>query len=70
MGDFRCHSLEIKFFLVMNSPGGPGMVNGQTLPQNAVRITIATLSIFCAKTKIALTGVRSRVRESLASQLI
>ena len=43
------------------------MVNGQTLPKNAMRsIMIATLSSFGAKTKIALTGVRIRVRESLA----
>ena len=26
--DFWCHSLEIKFSLVMSCPGGPGMVNG------------------------------------------
>ena len=31
---------------------------------------IAALSIFGAKLKIALTGVRSRVRESLAKRLI
>ena len=37
MGDFLCHSLEIKFSLVMSSPGGPGMVNGYTLPQNAMQ---------------------------------
>ena len=29
-------SLEIKFSLAMNSPGGPGMVNGKTLSQNAI----------------------------------
>ena len=28
MCDFWCHSLEIKFSLVLSSPGGPGMVNG------------------------------------------
>ena len=33
-------------------------------------MTIAALSIFGAKTKIALTSVRSRVRESLAKWLI
>ena len=33
-------------------------------------MAIAALSIFGAKLKIALTGVRSRVRESLANWLI
>ena len=33
-------------------------------------MTIAALSSFGAKLKIALTGVRSRVRESLAKRLI
>ena len=64
MGYFRCHSLEIKFSLVMSSPGGPGI--------NAIQhhgFMVVTLSIFGARTKIALTGVRSRVRESLASRL-
>ena len=48
-------------------------------PKMQSSITIATLSIFGAKTKYkqtnkkkkkTLTGVRSRVRESLASQLM
>ena len=43
---------------------------GKHDPKKQCSITIATLSIFGARTKIALTGVRSRVRESLASQLI
>ena len=37
MGDFRCHSVEINFSVVMRSPGGPGMVNGLTLPKNALQ---------------------------------
>ena len=41
-------------------PGGTGPCS----------IMIAILSIFGAKTKIALTGVRSRFRETLASSLI
>ena len=31
------HSLEIKFSLVMSSSGDSGMVNGQTLPKNAMQ---------------------------------
>ena len=33
-------------------------------------MAITALSIFGAKLKVALTGVRSRVRESLAKRLI
>ena len=33
-------------------------------------MAVAALSIFGAKLKMALTGVRSRVRESLAKRLI
>ena len=43
---------------------------GKYYPKMQCNIMIATLLIFGAKTEIALTGVRSRVRESLASQLI
>ena len=65
------HSLEIKFFLVMYSPQGPDMViMDKHIPKMQCSITITRLSIFGAKTKTALTGVRSRVKESLASQLI
>ena len=60
----------MQFSLVMSSPGGPGMVNGYTLPQNAMQHHDSYVVIFCAKTKIALTGVRSRVRDPLASQLL
>ena len=38
---------------------------GQNYSKMQYSTTIATVSIFGAKTKIALTGVRSRVRESL-----
>ena len=69
MGEVRCHSLQIKFSLVMSCPGGPGMVNGQTLPQNSIQHHDSYVVIFGAK-KNPLTGVRSRVRESIASQLI
>ena len=55
-----------KFSLVLSSPGGPGMANGSKLPQNAMQHHDSYVEIFDAKTKIALTGVRSRVRESLA----
>ena len=51
----------------MSSPGDPGIVNGQTLPQNAVQYHDSYIIIFGAKTKIALTGVPSIVRESLES---
>ena len=51
----------------MSSPGGPGIVNGCTLPQNAVKHHDSYVDIFSVKTNIALTAVRSRVRESLAS---
>ena len=43
---------------------------GEYYPKMQCSTTIAMLSIFGARTKIALTGVRSRVRESLVSQLI
>ena len=43
---------------------------GKHYPKKQCSIMIATLSVFGAKTKIVLTGVRSRVRESLASQII
>ena len=36
---------------------------GKHYPKIQCSMTIAALSIFGAKTKIALTGVRSRVRE-------
>ena len=32
VGDFGCHFPEINFSPVISSPGGPGMVNGLTLP--------------------------------------
>ena len=43
---------------------------GKPYPKMQFGMTIAALSIFAAKTKTALTGVRSRVRESLAKRLI
>ena len=61
------------FSLVMNSPGGPVIVNGPTgkyFPKMHCSMAIHALSIFGAKLNIALTSVRSRVRESLAKQLI
>ena len=57
------------FSLVMSSPGGPGMVNGYILPENALQRDYSCVVNFGVKLKIALTGVRSRVRESLAKQL-
>ena len=39
---------------------------GKYYPQMHCSMAIHVLSIFGAKLKIALTGVRSRVRESLA----
>ena len=42
---------------------------GKYRPKMQCRMAIAALSGFGAKTKIALTGVRSRVRESLAKRL-
>ena len=44
------------------------MVNGH-YPKMQCSITTAMLSIFGARKKTALTGVRSSVREFLASQL-
>ena len=58
------------FSLAMTSPGGPGMVNGQISPQNALQHDDSSVVNFGAKLKLALTGVRSRVRESLAKRLI
>ena len=46
------------------------MVNGLILPQNALQHGDNCVVNFGAKLKIALTGVRSRVRESLAKRLI
>ena len=45
-------------------------MKGQTLPQNAMQYDDGCVVNFGAKTKIALAGVRSRVRESLAKWLI
>ena len=70
MGDLWCHSLEINFSLVMSSPGGPVMVMGKYYPKMQCSIMITAFLMFGAKTKIVLTGVRSRVRESLAKWLI
>ena len=55
------------FSLAMSSLGGPDMVNGSILPQKALQHSDSCVVKFCAKLKIALTGVRSRVRESLAN---
>ena len=48
----------------MSSPGGLDMVN--RLPQNALQHGDSCVVNFGSKLKIALTGVRSRIRESLA----
>ena len=61
---------KLFFSIVMRSPGGSGMVNGLILPQNALQHDNNCVVNFSAKLKIALTGVRSRVRESLAKRLI
>ena len=50
------------FSLVMSSPGGPDMVNGYILSPNALQHGDSCFVNFGAKLKIALTGVRSRVR--------
>ena len=52
----------------MSSSGGPDMVNGLLLSKKSM--AIAVLSIFGAELKIVLTGVHSRVRESLSKRLI
>ena len=64
------HSLEVNFSVVMSSPGSPRMVNERTLNQNVVQQDDSCFVIFGAKIKIAPTGVRSRVWESLAKWLI
>ena len=46
------------------------MVNGYILPENTLQHDDSCVVNFGVKLKIALTGVRSRVRESLAKQLI
>ena len=55
----------------MSPPGSPGMVNEYILPQNAMQHHDSNLVIFWRekkkKKKKALSGVRSRARESLAS---
>ena len=58
------------FSLVLGSPGGPDMVKGKYYPKMYCSMAIAASSIFGAKLKIVLTGVHSRVRESLANRLI
>ena len=45
------------------------MVNGYILPKNALQHDDSCVVKFGTKLKIALTGVRSRVRESLAKRL-
>ena len=70
MGDIWCHSLNISFFLVIISPGGSGMVNGYILPQNALQHDNSFVTNFGTILRIAPTGVRNRVRESLAKRLI
>ena len=61
---------QIFFPLVMSSPGGPDMEWLTITPKRHCSMAIAALLIFGAKLKIPLTGVRSRVRESLAKRLI
>ena len=46
------------------------MVNGYILPKNELQHDDSCVVNFYAKLIIALTGVCSRVRESLAKQLI
>ena len=71
VGEFWCHSLKIIFFLNLWA-----LLEVQTwwlgkyYPKRHCSMAIAVLSIFGAKLKIALTGVRSRVRESLTKRLI
>ena len=62
--------LNISFRLSWAILGVQAWWMGKHYPKMQCSITISTLSIFGARTKIALTGVRSRVRKSLASQLI
>ena len=61
---------KIIFSLVMSSPGRSGIVNGSILPQNALQHDNSCFVYIGTKLKIALSGVRSRVRESLAKRLI
>ena len=46
------------------------MVSGHILPENALQHDDSCVVNFRVKLKIALTGVGSRVRESLVKQLI
>ena len=46
------------------------MVNGLILPQNALQHDNSCVVNICVKLKIALSGVPSRVKESLAKWLI
>ena len=46
------------------------MVNGYILPQTALEHDNSCFINFGAKLKIALTGVRSRVRQSLANLML
>ena len=54
----------------MTSPGGPGICMGKHYSNMLCSMMVAAMSMFGVKTKIALTGVRNRVRESLELQLI
>ena len=58
------------FSLVTNSLGDSGMVNESILPKNALQRDNSCVVNFGAKLKIALIGVRSRVRKSLPKWLI
>ena len=53
----------------MGFPGDSGIVNGLILPQNALQHDNSYVVNFGVKLKIALNGVRSRVREFLANSL-
>ena len=58
-----------QFSLDVSSPRGPGRADGLKLSQNAMQHDISCVIYFWRELKIALTGVRSRVRKSLAKQL-
>ena len=58
------------FSLVMSCHGSSGMVTDKILPQSGLQHNNSYIVNFGAKLKIALTGVRSRVRESLAKRLV
>ena len=62
--------LQKSFFPGKSLSGVPAWQMGKHYPQIQCFMTLAVLSMFGVKTKIAPTGVQSIIKESLTKQLI